>query len=118
LSEFVFTALAASIMSLTLLQWARQPEFAVDKEGVLLPFNQHRPHGSWRGPWDVGRFRWDEVSYCRWSRYEKGLLQVQVKATRSRNQLGLPPSRFSYRVAEPYREIVENAIRSAGKWSE
>jgi hypothetical protein len=58
------------------------------------------------------------VSYCRWSRYEKGLLQIQVRGTRSRNQLGLPPSRLSYRVAEPYREIVEKAIRSVGKWSE
>jgi hypothetical protein len=46
-SEFGLTTLAACIMSLTLLQWARQPEFALDEEGVRLPFDQRPTHGSW-----------------------------------------------------------------------
>jgi hypothetical protein len=72
------------------------------------------PH--WR-PVDFGLFGWNEVTFCRWSRFEPGLLQVQVTSTRS-HQLDLAPMRLFYRVPPPYRSSVEKAIRAMGKWAE
>jgi hypothetical protein len=79
-------------------------------------------HGSeWSSLWslrDLGLFAWEEVSFCRWSRYEPGLLQIQAKATRSLGTFEQPPSRLEYRVPEPYRPSVERAIRAMGKWAD
>ena len=77
----VFIGIAAIVVPLTLLAWARRPEFAVGKDGIRLPV-ERRPE--WSSLWslrDLGLFAWEEVSFCRWSRYEPGLLKIQVKAT-------------------------------------
>jgi hypothetical protein len=95
------------------------PEFAIEKGGIRLPFSR-RASGSWswrqRG---LGWYGWNEVSYCRWSRYSPGTLFIQVMAARSwRQAVDQPPARLEYRVAEPYRQAVEQAIRAMGKWSD
>ena len=103
----VFIGIAAIVVPLTLLAWARRPEFAVGKDGIRLPV-ERRPE--WSSLWsrrDLGLFAWEEVSFCRWSRYEPGLLKIQVKATL-----------LEYRVPEPYRPSVERAIRAMGKWAD
>ena len=114
----VFIGIAAIVVPLTILAWARRPEFAVGKDGIRLPV-ERRPE--WSSLWslrDLGLFAWEEVSFCRWSRYEPGLLKIQVKATLSLGKFEQPPTRLEYRVPEPYRPSVERAIRAMGKWAD
>ena len=114
----VFIGIAAIVVPLTILAWARRPEFAVGKDGIRLPV-ERRPE--WSSLWslrDLGLFAWEEVSFCRWSRYEPGLLKIQVKATLSLGKFEQPPTRLEYRVPEPYRPSVERAIRAMGEWAD
>ena len=114
----VFIGIAAIVVPRTTLAWARRPEFAVGKDGIRL-LVERRPE--WSSLWslrDLGLFAWEEVSFCRWSRYEPGLLQIQAKATRSLGTFEQPPTRLEYRVPEPYRPSVERAIRAMGKWAD
>lgn len=114
----VFIGITAIVVPLTILAWARRPEFAVGKDGIRLPV-ERRPE--WSSQWslrDLGLFAWEEVSFCRWSRYEPGLLKIQVKATRSLGKFEQPPTRLEYRVPEPYRPSVERAVRAMGKWAD
>ena len=69
-------------------------------------------------PEHLGFFFWDEVSYCRWSRYTLGILVIQVTGRQSLSKVRLPPTRLEYRVSEEYRPSVEMAIRTTGKWEE
>jgi hypothetical protein len=97
---------------------AKYSEFAVEKVGIRLPIQRR---ASWSSTWslrNLGLFTWAEVSYCRWSRYEPGLLQVQVKATRSRDKIEQPPMRLVYRVPEQYQAQVEKAVRAMGRWAD
>jgi hypothetical protein len=114
----VFIGIATIVVPLTILAWARRPEFAVEKDGIRLPV-ERRPE--WSSLWslrDLGLFAWEEVSFCRWSRYEPGLLKIQAKATLSLGNFEQPPTRLEYRVPEPYRPSVERAIRAMGKWAD
>jgi hypothetical protein len=115
---WIAVGLMAIVCAALVLTRAKHAEFAIEKVGIRLPV-QRRP--SWSSTWnlrDLGLFTWDEVSYCRWSRYEPGLLQVQVKTTRSRDKIEQPPMRLVYRVPEQYRAQVERAIRAMGRWAE
>ena len=97
---------------------ARHPAFAVYKDGISLPTQRNRAWSSQGSLRALGLFAWEEVSYCRWSRYKPGLLQVQVKPTRSDDKRNEPPMRLVYPVPEPYRSEVEKAIRAMGKWAD
>ena len=107
----------AVVVAVSALSRANRPEFAVFKEGIWLPFDRSF---TWSSPSRIGHglFAWDKVSYCRWSRYTPGILEIQVTSTPSRNKFRLPPTRLEYRVSEEYRPSVETAIRAMGKWAE
>jgi hypothetical protein len=77
----------AALLGFAIPYWARSPEFSVSKQGIRLPFARRRVNAPPFVRVDLGLFAWDEVSFCRWSRFEPGSLQVQVKATRSENQV-------------------------------
>jgi len=115
----VCIGIGAIIGFLSVLVWARSPEFAVGKDGIR--FVERRGRDAW--PWntllrDFGLLAWDEVCYCRWSFYEPGALTIQIKPKRSLSHALAPPERLFYRVPEPYRPSVEKAIRAMGKWAE
>jgi hypothetical protein len=64
-------------------------------------------------------YLWDEVSYGKWSHSQPGVLNVQVKSTRSIGKaVDEPPTRLFYFVPESYRDQVEKALRARGKWAE
>jgi hypothetical protein len=107
----------ALIMPPAILAWAKLPEFAVRKDGLRLPYGRHRDPFQFP-PWDYGLIAWDDVGYCRWSRFEPGVLQVQARATRTVSGLEVPQARLTYRVPEPHRPAVETAIRAMGKWAD
>jgi hypothetical protein len=87
---------------------ARRPEFAIGKEGFRI-----------RGPKDSEqRIGWEDVSYCRWSHYEPGLLFIQTRDNPVYALVSWPPTREFYKVPEAYRSCVEKAIRAMGKWRE
>ncbi len=86
---------------------ASRPEFAVGKDGLRRRVGRGELH-----------YEWDEVSYCRWSHYEHGVLNIQVKGNPAWFKVSWPPTRDFYRVPEPYRSGVEKAIQAMGKWSE
>jgi hypothetical protein len=115
----VCIGIAAIIASLTVLAWARSPEFAVGKDGIRFA-DRHGRHLSPRPTLlrDLGLLAWDEVCYCRWSLYEPGALTIQIKPKLSFSNVLAPPERLFYRVSEPYRQSVEKAIRATGKWAE
>jgi hypothetical protein len=115
---WIAVGLMAIVCAALVLTRAKHPEFAIEKVGIRLPV-QRRP--SWSSAWnlrDLGLFTWDEVSYCKWSRYEPGMLQIQVKSTQSRDKIEQPPMRLVYRVPEQYRTQVEKAIRAMGRWAD
>jgi hypothetical protein len=110
----------ALIMPPAILAWAKLPEFAVGKDGLRLPYGGRREPSRFP-PWDLrdyGLIAWDEVGYCRWSRFEPGVLQVQTRAARTRSGIEVPQARVTYRVPEPHRPAVETAIRAMGKWAD
>ena len=86
---------------------ASRPEFAVGKDGLRRRVGRCELH-----------YEWDEVSYCLWSHYEPGVLNIQVKGNPAWSKVPWPPTRDFYRVPEPYRSGVEKAIRAMGKWRE
>jgi hypothetical protein len=116
--SIAFSAIGAGVAIFGTLALASSPEFAVGKDGLRLPFTAYRREvWPWR-PRDLGLFPWDQVSNCRWSSYEPGLLQIRIKGTRSSGRIGKqPPALIDYRVPEPYRSDVEKAIRAFGKWA-
>jgi hypothetical protein len=106
------------VVAVSALSRTSRPEFAVFKEGIWLPLNRSL---KWASPWNPnarGLFAWDEVSYCRWSRYAPGVLMIQVAGTRSLNRIAQPPTRLEYRVPEEYLPSVETSIRAMGKWAD
>jgi hypothetical protein len=111
-------AIFAMLFRFAIPYWARSPEFSVGKDGIRLPVSRRRAGAPLWVRADLGLFGWDEVVYCRWSRFDRNLLQIQVKSPRGLDNIELPPTRLSYRVAEPYRRSVEKAIRAVGKWAE
>ncbi len=105
LCVLLFVALAELWRRLE-LAGANYPVFAVGKEGIQIR------DGHYERLYD-----WQEVSYCHWSHYEAGVLNIQVKANPVWTGASLPPTRHFYRVPEPYRQSVEKAIRAMGKWA-
>ncbi len=89
------------------LIWANYPNFAVGKEGIQLR----------DGNYDR-LFDWREVSYCHWSHYEAGVLNIQTNGNPVGSGASSPPMRHFYRVPEAYRSRVEQAIRALGKWAD
>jgi hypothetical protein len=113
----LFGSMAVVIVAST-LYGASFPAFAVFKEGIWLRFSRS---STWSFPSKLdpgGLFPWDEVSYCRWSRYALGMLIIQSTGRQTPNKPRLPPTRLEYRVSEEYRPSVETAIRAMGKWAE
>ncbi len=115
-------AILAAVAVFTLLMataFAWYPEFAVRKDGIRLPVARRPLKSSfWNLP-DLGLYLWEEVVFCDWSHYQPGVLNVQVKSTRSLGKgLDDPPTRLFYRVPERHRAEVEKAIRARGKWIE
>jgi hypothetical protein len=119
----------AAVIVLAAMFWPWPPEFAVFKDGINLPDRRHSPKRSIWDPWSYGFYFWSEVSYCRWSRYQKGVLAVHLKpaehcvdvvlwGTGSPVTTKFPAMIFDYRVPERYRAEVEAAIRACGKWAE
>ena len=120
---------AVAVTVVAAMFWPWPPEFAVFKDGIKLPTKRHSPKRSNRDPWSCGFYSWSDVNYCRWSRYQKGVLAVHLKAvehcedvviweTWSPATTKLPPMIFDYHVPERYRANVEAAIRAFGKWAE
>jgi hypothetical protein len=116
--DAVLIGVAVVAVPQTILSWVRLPEFSVGKEGIRLPFVSHDGRSPSRGLRRAGLLFWDEVSYCRWSLYDPGILQIQVSSLPNRWGHRQPATRLSYRVPEPYRQDVERAIRSCGKWAD
>jgi len=114
----IFFGGMAVIVTVSALFRASRPELAVFEQGISLPFNGFPTWSSPRNRSALGFLTWDEVSYCRWSRYALGMLIIQVMGRKSLNRLRLPPTRLEYRVSEEYRSSVEMAIRAVGKWAE
>ena len=69
----------AAVIVLAAMFWPWPPEFAVFKDGIKLPDGRHSPKRSIWDLWSYGFYFWSEVSYCRWSRYQKGVLAVHLK---------------------------------------
>jgi hypothetical protein len=113
----VFVGIAAIVALFQVLAWASYPEFAVGRDGIRLP-TQQSPLWSRLRMRDLGLYAWEAVSYCQWSLYEPGVLNIQVKAIRSLDGGPDPPFRVHYRVPEPHRSDVEKAIRAMGKWAD
>jgi hypothetical protein len=133
LLDWAWIALALTILPVCAFAaraLSRAPEFGVFQEGIKLTFPRIPPGRSAFDPWACGWFSWDEVTDCRWSPYEPGVLSVHVPAVvhqfPGRFGLGapscrrdtLPPSIHFYRVPEPHRAEVEAAIRARGKWAD
>jgi hypothetical protein len=118
LPDALLVLIAAGLFGFAVPYWARSPEFSVSKDGIRLPVSRRRVNAPPFVRVDLGLFAWDEVSYCRWSRFEPGLLQVQVNETRSQHQVKLAPMRLFYLVPAAYRARVEKAVRAMGKWAE
>jgi hypothetical protein len=123
-------SLVAVILILTVpatIMAAWGPRFAVLKDGIKMPFNRLSPRRSSRDPWSYGFYSWSEVSYCRWSPYNPGVLSVHLQAAEhhvpvlgaeSDGHMKMPPMIYFYRVPERHRAAVESAIRACGKWVE
>ncbi|MBV8487262.1 MAG: hypothetical protein JO161_03175, partial [Planctomycetaceae bacterium] len=114
----IFFGGMAVIVAVSALSRASRPELAVFEQGILLPGERSRGRSLPWNPIANGLFTWNEVGYCRWSRYAPGTLMIQVAGTRSPNRIARPPTRLEYRVSEEYRPSVEMAIRAVGKWAE
>jgi hypothetical protein len=120
LALVLFFAFPAAIML------GRGPEFAVLKDGLKMPFNRFPPGRSIWDRWSYGFYSWSEVSYCRWSPYQAGVLSIHLQGatqgvpailgTGSDSQVQVPPMIYFYRVPERHRAAVEAAIRACGKW--
>jgi hypothetical protein len=107
------------------IMMARGPEFAVLKDGIKVPFNRLSPK---RSIWDrrgYGFYSWSEVSYCRWSPYNPGVLSIHLQAAAHHvpvigadpdAHVKVPPMIYFYRVPERHRAAVESGIRACGKW--
>jgi hypothetical protein len=115
------TALFAAIAVFACLiatAFAWYPEFAVRKDGIRLPVARRPIRTSFGSFRDLGLYRWEEVAFCDWSHSQPGVLNVQLKSTRSLGKsLDDPPTRLFYRVPERHRADVEKAIRGRGKWA-
>jgi hypothetical protein len=59
----------------------------------------------------------DEVSYCKWSHSQPGVLNIQVNGTRSLGKTFEPPTQLFYFVPESCRAQVEKALRARAKWA-
>ena len=70
---------------------------------------------NWR---NLGLFMWDQVRECRWSQYAPGLLVVRVVVLQADGKPKNSPGRLECRIPEPDRPVVEQAIRSMGKWAD
>jgi hypothetical protein len=98
----------------------------VVKDGLKMPFNRFPPGRSIWDRWSYGFYSWSEVSYCRWSPYQAGVLSIHLQGatqgvpailgTGSDSQVQVPPMIYFYRVPERHRAAVEAAIRACGKW--
>jgi hypothetical protein len=113
----LFAALPVfALLSATAFAW--YPEFAVRKDGIRLPMPR-RPSTTafWRLR-DLGLYSWDEVSYCKWSHSQPGVLNIQTNGTRALGKTVEPPTRYFYFVRESTRADVEKAIRARAKWAE
>jgi hypothetical protein len=116
----LFFAFPAAIMV------GRGPEFAVLKDGLKVSFNRFPPGRSIWDRWSYGFYSWSEVSYCRWSPYQAGVLSIHLQAatqgvptilgTGSDSKIQVPPMIYFYRVPERHRAAVDAAIRACGKW--
>ena len=91
------------------LALASRPQFVIGKDGLRLRVGRDA-----RGL----HYEWEEVSYCHWSHFEPGVLNIQVGANPAWSRVSWPPTRLFYRVPEAYRSRVEKAIRAMGKWRE
>lgn len=106
----------------------RAPAFAVLKDGIKLPINRVAPGRSVGDAWARGFYTWDELSYCRWSPYQPGVLSVHLDAAAhqtpvlfgpaDRGRYNTPPMIYFYRVPARHRAAVEAAIRACGKWAD
>ncbi|MBV8487581.1 MAG: hypothetical protein JO161_04830, partial [Planctomycetaceae bacterium] len=68
----IFFGGMAVIVTVSALFRASRPELAVFEQGISLPFNGFPTWSSPRNRSALGFLTWDEVSYCRWSRYALG----------------------------------------------
>jgi hypothetical protein len=123
--------MALALVLFAVFGWiaSRLPAFAVYREGIKLN-SQRLPPG--RSRWDLGSYgfySWSEVTSCRWSPYQPGMLSVHLAAVAdqrdvvltgppSAGQIQMPPMIHFYRVPEPHRAAVEAAIRACGKWAD
>jgi hypothetical protein len=98
--------------------FARAPEFAVRKDGIRLPETRRPASSSFWHLRVLGLYLWDEVSYCKWSHSQPGVLNIQTNGTSSLGKTFDPPTRLFYFVRDSYRADVEKAIRGRGKWAE
>jgi hypothetical protein len=103
------------------------PGFAVFKEGIKVQVKRIPPGRSRWDPWQYGFYSWGEVSHCRWSPYQPGVLFVHLEAAEQRtaglsgtgsgSPMRVPPMIYFYPVPERHRAAVEAAIRACGKWA-
>ena len=110
LALFLCIVLLGSLVQLRrCLALASRPQFEIGKDGLRLRVGEDA-HGL--------HYEWKEVSYCHWSHFEPGVLNIQVGANPAWSRVSLPPTRLFHRVPEAYRSRVERAIRAMGKWRE
>ena len=109
LCSLLFAGLVSLVLVRRCLAWASLPEFVIGKDGLWLR---------------VGRatrllhYEWKEVSYCHWSHFEPGVLNIQVGANPACSRDSLRPIWLFHRVPEAYRSRIEKAVRVMGKWRE
>ncbi len=91
----------------------RAPEFAVFQSGIKVNVKRVPPGRSVWDPWAYGFYSWDEVSDCRWSPYQPGVLSVHLASaeqeaaglpgTVSRSLMRVPPMIYLSRARAPSR---------------
>lgn len=94
------------------------PAFAVTEEGIRNSCQRNAPR--WFGTsWQPypGLLIWDEIDNCRWSRYQPGTLMIRSTLGKQARTARAAAERLFCWVPEPYRESVEKAIRTKGKWA-
>jgi hypothetical protein len=91
-----------------LLALAQRPVFEIGKNRLCLRSGRDA-HGL--------HLDWDEISYCHWSHFEPGLLNIQASGHPGQSNQSVPRRHF-YHIPEPHRAGVEKAIRAMSKWAE
>jgi hypothetical protein len=114
---FLLLAIAVVVPLLTVIGF-RAPAFAVLKDGLKLPINRIAPGRLLWDPSAWGFYSWDELSYCRWSPHQPGVLSVHVGKAVHESPVVFGPMIYSYRVPARHRAAVEAAIRACGKWAD